>query len=235
MRVARPVAGRLPQLRRAGSSRRRDRRSWYGPNAAGKTNLIEALVVLARGGSHRAADTELIAWGAARGTPRGGGRARWQPRPARLEVVLARSGGPEAMRGAASASASTASPRRAAALGEGLRVVLFAPEEMLLVVGPPALRRAAARRPRRGALERLRPRPGHLRTSARPAQQPAAAHPRGRGCSATSWPTGTASSSTRAAHRGRGAPGRAGRARGAARPPRMRRSHRARAAWRCAT
>ena len=34
-------------------------------------------------------------------------------------------------------------PRRPAALSEHLRVVLFAPEEMLLVVGPPALRRAA--------------------------------------------------------------------------------------------
>ena len=34
----------------------------YGANAAGKTNLVESLVVLARGASHRAADTELVAW-----------------------------------------------------------------------------------------------------------------------------------------------------------------------------
>ena len=34
-------------------------------------------------------------------------------------------------------------PRRAPALAEALRVVLFAPEEMLLMVGSPALRRAA--------------------------------------------------------------------------------------------
>jgi DNA replication and repair protein RecF len=34
-------------------------------------------------------------------------------------------------------------PRRATALAEQLRTVLFAPEEMLLVIGPPALRRAA--------------------------------------------------------------------------------------------
>jgi DNA replication and repair protein RecF len=34
-------------------------------------------------------------------------------------------------------------PRRPSALGEHLRTVLFAPEEMLLVIGPPALRRAA--------------------------------------------------------------------------------------------
>jgi DNA replication and repair protein RecF len=34
-------------------------------------------------------------------------------------------------------------PRRPTALGEHLRTVLFAPEEMLLVIGPPALRRTA--------------------------------------------------------------------------------------------
>jgi DNA replication and repair protein RecF len=34
-------------------------------------------------------------------------------------------------------------PRRPAALADHLRTVLFAPEEMLLVIGPPALRRAA--------------------------------------------------------------------------------------------
>lgn len=34
-------------------------------------------------------------------------------------------------------------PRRPAALGEHLRTVLFAPEEMLLVIGPPTLRRTA--------------------------------------------------------------------------------------------
>lgn len=35
-----------------------------GPNASGKTNLVEALLVLARGSSYRAADLELIAFGA---------------------------------------------------------------------------------------------------------------------------------------------------------------------------
>jgi DNA replication and repair protein RecF len=34
-----------------------------GPNASGKTNLIEALLVLARGSSYRASDDELIAFG----------------------------------------------------------------------------------------------------------------------------------------------------------------------------
>src|SRR5438093_4968751 len=37
----------------------------WGPNAAGKTSLLEAMVVLARGGSHRTTtDAELIRWGA---------------------------------------------------------------------------------------------------------------------------------------------------------------------------
>ena len=36
-----------------------------GPNAAGKTNLLEALAVLALGHSHRTrADPELVRWGA---------------------------------------------------------------------------------------------------------------------------------------------------------------------------
>ena len=31
-----------------------------GPNASGKTNLLEAILVLARGGSYRAADGDLL-------------------------------------------------------------------------------------------------------------------------------------------------------------------------------
>lgn len=34
-----------------------------GPNASGKTNLLEAVLVVARGGSYRAGDAELIAFG----------------------------------------------------------------------------------------------------------------------------------------------------------------------------
>lgn len=106
-----------------------------GQNATGKTNLLESLVVLGTSRSHRAAnDGELIAWGddfcrleaavdarntvevvVAR-TPTGGGRKR----------VL--------VNGVA---------RRPAALAQALPVVLFAPEDMLLVVGSPSLRRAA--------------------------------------------------------------------------------------------
>ena len=110
----------------------------WGPNAAGKTSLLEAMVVLARGGSHRTTtDAELIRWGAdvARIEGRAGSRRdRGRARPAGLR------GGRRRARG--SGSGSTAWPRRAAALAERLRVVLFAPEDMLLVAGSPSLRRA---------------------------------------------------------------------------------------------
>lgn len=116
----------------------------FGPNAAGKTNLLEAMVVLASGASHRgASDADLVAWRA--DVARLEGRIE-HPRgaPDTLEVAFGR--------GVSSAGAVGPArkrirvngiPRRAASLAGGLRVVLFAPEEMLLVVGPPALRRAA--------------------------------------------------------------------------------------------
>ena len=110
-----------------------------GRNAAGKTNLLEALVVLGLGHSHRtSSDVELIAWGSdlARAeaeidaTPSGavGGR---------VEVVLVRDGG-----GARKRVRINGIARRAAALAGVVRVVLFAPEDMLLVVGSPSLRRS---------------------------------------------------------------------------------------------
>ena len=112
----------------------------YGANAAGKTNLVESLVVLARGASHRAADTELVAWS--------GELARLEAAvdhgpghgPDLVEVVIPR---PAAGTAARKRIRINGVPRRAPALGQALQVVLFAPEEMLLVVGSPSLRRAA--------------------------------------------------------------------------------------------
>jgi DNA replication and repair protein RecF len=125
----------------------------WGPNAAGKTTLLEAVVLLALGRSHRTtADSELIRWGADFMRVDG-------------VVVEARpeaDGGAEAARAEAAGSASegvalnvslqpggrkriqvNGVPRRPAALADHLRTVLFAPEEMLLVIGPPTLRRTA--------------------------------------------------------------------------------------------
>jgi len=110
----------------------------WGPNAAGKTSLLEAMVVLARGGSHRTAtDVELIRWGAdvARVEGRFG--------DAEIDVALVRPGSHAAASGARKRLRVNGVPRRAPALAERMRVVLFAPEDMLLVVGSPSLRRGA--------------------------------------------------------------------------------------------
>ena len=109
----------------------------WGPNAAGKTSLLEAMVLLARGGSHRTTtDVELVRWGAdvARVEGHAGSDA--------IEVALVRPGSVAAAGGARKRIRVNGVPRRAAALSEKLRVVLFAPEDMLLVVGSPSLRRA---------------------------------------------------------------------------------------------
>jgi DNA replication and repair protein RecF len=109
----------------------------WGPNAAGKTSLLEAMVVLARGSSHRTAtDAELIRWGAdlTRVEGHAGGTE--------LEVVLVRPGSEAAAAGARKRIRVNGVARRASALGERLRVALFAPEDMLLVVGSPSLRRS---------------------------------------------------------------------------------------------
>ncbi len=109
----------------------------WGPNAAGKTSLLEAMVVLARGSSHRTTtDAELIRWGAdvSRIESRAGTNE--------LEVALVRPGSAAAATGARKRIRVNGVPRRASALTEQLRVVLFAPEDMLLVAGSPSLRRA---------------------------------------------------------------------------------------------
>jgi len=112
----------------------------WGPNATGKTTLLEAMVLLAWGRSHRTtADGELIRWGAdlARVEGRVGDDA--------IEVAVVRSG---VVAGAATGSGGrkrirvNGVGRRASGLAGLLRIVLFAPEEMLLIAGSPSLRRA---------------------------------------------------------------------------------------------
>ncbi len=119
----------------------------WGPNAAGKTTLLEAIVILARGRSHRTtADTELTRWGAdfvrivgtvgeAQAQAEAGAMAGPVPEPTNLEVSIPAGGRKRVL--------VNGVPRRPATLGEHLRTVLFAPEEMLLVVGAPGLRRTA--------------------------------------------------------------------------------------------
>ncbi len=108
----------------------------HGQNAAGKTSLLEAIVLLGWGRSHRTtADGELIRWGhdLARVEGRIGADV--------LEVAITRSGADGS--GGRKRIRVNGVGRRASNLGRHLRVVLFAPEEMLLVIGSPSLRRAA--------------------------------------------------------------------------------------------
>jgi DNA replication and repair protein RecF len=107
-----------------------------GPNAAGKTSLLEAIVLLAWGRSHRTStDAELIRWGA------DVARVEGHAGPEAIEVAFARSG--VGGGGARKRIRVNGVARRASGLVGLLRTVLFAPEEMLLVVGSPGLRRAA--------------------------------------------------------------------------------------------
>jgi DNA replication and repair protein RecF len=114
-----------------------------GPNAAGKTSLLEAIVLLAWGRSHRtSADGEIVRWGA--DLARVEGRAGSET----IEVALVRSGPDPGLAAKTGSGARkrirvNGVPRRASGLVGLLRAVLFAPEEMLLVVGSPGLRRAA--------------------------------------------------------------------------------------------
>jgi DNA replication and repair protein RecF len=108
----------------------------WGPNAAGKTSLLEAIALLGWGRSHRtSADGELIRWG--RDLARIEGRAGGDV----LEVAIQRSGADGT--GGRKRIRVNGVGRRSSALGRTLRVVLFAPEEMLLIIGSPSLRRAA--------------------------------------------------------------------------------------------
>jgi DNA replication and repair protein RecF len=106
-----------------------------GPNAAGKTTLLEAIVLLAWGRSHRTStDGELVRWGSELARIEGIAGAET------VEVALVR---PVGATGARKRIRVNGVARRAAGLVGLLRTVVFAPEEMLLVVGSPGLRRAA--------------------------------------------------------------------------------------------
>lgn len=115
----------------------------FGANAAGKTNLLEALVVLGSGRSHRTStEAELITWEQPFARLEAEAHSAVPGAEARrdvIELTLSRQGAAAARKRVR----VNGVPRRAAALSDALRVVVFAPEEMLLVVGSPSLRRAA--------------------------------------------------------------------------------------------
>ncbi|HKG19726.1 MAG TPA: AAA family ATPase, partial [Candidatus Limnocylindrales bacterium] len=91
----------------------------WGPNAAGKTSLLEAMVVLARGSSHRTTtDPELIRWGA------DVGRIEGRSGEDAVDVTLVRPGSEAAASGARKRIRVNGVARRAASLADKLRVVL---------------------------------------------------------------------------------------------------------------
>ncbi len=108
---------------------------FVGPNAQGKTNLLEAVHYLAVGSSHRvAADAPLIRAGCEAAVVRARARQAGDGRVLTVEVEL-RAGGRNRAR-------LNGQPRaRVRDVLGAVRSVLFAPEDLMLVRGDPALRR----------------------------------------------------------------------------------------------
>lgn len=102
-----------------------------GPNASGKTNLLEAILVLARGGSYRVKDSELVEF-----------NQPW----ARLDAHLS-SGGERTFKLTQEPTQSKvfeieSKPYRRLSLTHTLPVVLFEPNHLQMLHGSPELRRS---------------------------------------------------------------------------------------------
>ena len=110
-----------------------------GPNGAGKTNLLEAVFVAVTGRSHRAgSDGELVRHSRPYARVRLDLSDPQGPSTARVELVVPADDAPPEIRKRVTVNGL---PRRASAIGDTVRVVLFRPEEMLLLVGAPSERR----------------------------------------------------------------------------------------------
>jgi DNA replication and repair protein RecF len=109
-----------------------------GPNGAGKTNLLESIHVTITGRSHRAGtEGELVRHGAPWGRVRLDVAAE-RGETARIELFLPGQGADPGLRKRLTLNGVA---RRTSTVGEVARAVLFRPEEMLLLVGPPSERR----------------------------------------------------------------------------------------------
>ncbi|ANB59661.1 DNA replication/repair protein RecF [Anoxybacteroides amylolyticum] len=103
-----------------------------GENAQGKTNLMEAIYVLAMAKSHRTAnDKELIRWEAEYAKIEG--RAMKRNGPLSLQLVVSKKG--------KKAKINHIEQRKLSQYIGHLPVVLFAPEDLYLVKGGPQVRR----------------------------------------------------------------------------------------------
>jgi DNA replication and repair protein RecF len=110
-----------------------------GPNGAGKTNLLEAIFVAVTGRSHRAgSDAELVRHSRPFARVRLDLSDPQAATTARVELVVPAEDAPLEIRKRVTVNGLA---RRASAIGDTVRVVLFRPEEMLLLVGAPSERR----------------------------------------------------------------------------------------------
>ena len=106
---------------------------FVGPNGVGKTNIVEAIGYLASLSSHRVStDKPLIGFSAERALIRGKLVRGVQRTSVEVEINAA---------GANRARINRANPVRARAAAGILKTVLFAPEDLALVKGDPAVRR----------------------------------------------------------------------------------------------
>lgn len=106
---------------------------FVGENAQGKTNLLEAVYLLALGRSYRTtSDGDLINWNAPFARVRG--EAEREAGGTRIEILLRREGPKEIKVGGENL-------RRHSDLLGHLNAVVFSPDDLQLVKGSPALRR----------------------------------------------------------------------------------------------
>lgn len=107
--------------------------AFIGPNGQGKTNIVEAIGYLATLGSHRVShDAPLVRVGAERAILRGSVREASRTTLLEVEITPGRSNRARINRSPVS------KPREILGV---LRTVLFAPEDLALVKGEPAVRR----------------------------------------------------------------------------------------------
>jgi DNA replication and repair protein RecF len=117
----------------------------FGSNASGKSSLVEAIAFLATTRSIRGApDRELINWssGSELGFPpfaRAAGQVAWSQGQAEIEIAL--QADPTGATPLQKTIRLNGRPVRAMDVVGTLKVVLFSPEDVALVTGPPATRR----------------------------------------------------------------------------------------------
>ncbi|MCU6710978.1 DNA replication/repair protein RecF [Paenibacillus sp. J5C_2022] len=105
---------------------------FLGPNAQGKTNLLEAIFVLALSKSHRTSkDKELIGWEA--DTARIAGEAEKRYGTIKLELMFSSQGKRAKLNGL--------EQRKLSDFIGSVNVVMFAPEDLEIVKGTPGVRR----------------------------------------------------------------------------------------------